>query len=217
MPHIVLKNIKGRHGVDGQVGPIGPNGGPGPQGLQGAQGPQGLRGEQGEVGPMGPRGPQGERGYQGERGPQGLSGAQGVDGIDGKDGYIPAHKWVGNKLFFQNPDGTWGKGKDLTGPQGPSGRGGRVSGGGGASADDVAALLIAEGYIEGMYAKNIDFENAGNTIYTGEAAPGTATSVAKWRVKKTTINAEGDTVIAWADGNANFDNIWDNHLTLTYS
>ena len=52
--------------------------------------------------------------------------------------------------------------------------------------------------------------------YVGEADPGTATSAASWRVKK--LEETGpDVVITWADGNANFDNIWDNRASLSYS
>jgi hypothetical protein len=34
---------------------------------------------------------------------------------------VPAHQWDGTKLYFQNPDGTWGEPVDLLGPQGPQG------------------------------------------------------------------------------------------------
>lgn len=51
-------------------------------------------------------------------------------------------------------------------------------------------------------------------MYVGEAEPGTATSAASWRVKRMTI---ADATIVWADGNSNFDNIWDNRASLTYS
>ena len=48
--------------------------------------------------------------------------------------------------------------------------------------------------------------------------PGSSTSSAVWRVKKTVLSdTSDDVVITWADGNANFDNIWDNRLSLTYS
>jgi hypothetical protein len=68
-----------------------------------------------------------------------------------------------------------------------------------------------------VYAKNIDFENNGNTIYKGEAVPGASGSANVWRISRSVLNSEGDTIITWADGNANFDNVWDDHLTLSYS
>lgn len=50
--------------------------------------------------------------------------------------------------------------------------------------------------------------------YIGDATPGTATSAATWRIKRMT---NADTTIIWADGNSNFDNVWDNRASLTYS
>lgn len=53
-------------------------------------------------------------------------------------------------------------------------------------------------------------------MYIGEADPGVASSAASWRIKKMTIVGTV-TAIAWADGNGNFDNIWDNRASLTYA
>lgn len=49
--------------------------------------------------------------------------------------------------------------------------------------------------------------------YIGEALPGTATSESLWRIRRLTIS---DNTILFADGNALFDNVWDDHLTKTY-
>jgi hypothetical protein len=54
-----------------------------------------------------------------------------------------------------------------------------------------------------------------NLEYVGEAQPGTATSAALWRIKR--IDSTAGVVIQWADGNASFDNIWDNRESLIYS
>lgn len=79
------------------------------------------------------------------------------------------------------------------------------------------SAIAAAGIEDVMYDKQIDNESNGDITYIGEATPGTATSEAKWRIKKiTVVNAEGDTTIAWANGNTNFTNIWDNHLSLSY-
>lgn len=69
-----------------------------------------------------------------------------------------------------------------------------------------------------MLAQRIDFISD-DEYYTGTAPAGSATSASVWRIKKTTIDSmgEGDMVVTWADGNANFDNVWDDHLSLTYS
>jgi hypothetical protein len=53
------------------------------------------------------------------------------------------------------------------------------------------------------------------TFYLGKAFTGTATSEAKWQIKK--IDESAGTVITWADGNSDFDNVWDNRQSLSYS
>lgn len=51
----------------------------------------------------------------------GKDGKDGKDGIKGEKGDKPDHKWVGTKLSFENPDGTWGKEVDLRGKDGKNG------------------------------------------------------------------------------------------------
>ena len=46
---------------------------------------------------------------------------QDLQGPAGPQGPIPAHKWDGTKLSFENSDGSYDSGVDLQGPQGPSG------------------------------------------------------------------------------------------------
>ena len=67
------------------------------------------------------------------------------------------------------------------------------------------------------YAKRTDFENNDTIVYRGEADPGSADASAVWRIKRITFNAEGDATEEWADGNANFDNVWNDRATLSYS
>ncbi len=54
-----------------------------------------------------------------------------------------------------------------------------------------------------------------NITYIGKATTGSATSAAVWQIQK--IDETTGTVIQWADGNLNFDNIFDNRQSLTYS
>lgn len=54
----------------------------------------------------------------------------------------------------------------------------------------------------------------GTYNYYGEASPGADTSKPVWRISRLTISS---TAIMWADGSGGFDNVWDDHLTLTYS
>ncbi len=66
-----------------------------------------------------------------------------------------------------------------------------------------------------MYAKQIDF--VGETvIYKGEAVPGSLTSASVWRVRKLTLTGD-DVAETWADGDSNFDNVWDDRVSLSYS
>lgn len=51
-------------------------------------------------------------------------------------------------------------------------------------------------------------------LYIGKAALGSATSTAVWQVQRIT---QADTTILWANGNASFNNIWDNYASLPYS
>ena len=51
--------------------------------------------------------------------------------------------------------------------------------------------------------------------YLGRAAPGTATSAASWQIRK--IDENSGTIITYADGDADFDNVWDNRESLSYS
>lgn len=56
-----------------------------------------------------------------------------------------------------------------------------------------------------------------STMYQGEAAAGVLGSATGWRIKLITISLDGDMAITWASGNANYDKVWDNRLTYTYS
>lgn len=50
-------------------------------------------------------------------------------------------------------------------------------------------------------------------FYVGNASPGTATNSASWQIFR--ISSIG--VMQFADGNSNFDNVWDNRASLSYS
>ena len=76
-----------------------------------------------------------------------------------------------------------------------------AGGGGGATSLTVYALELDE---------------VGSITYVGEALPGAATSAPSWRVKRIT-EVGPDLTIEWADGDSLLNNVWDDHLTLTYS
>jgi len=60
-------------------------------------------------------------------------------------------------------------------------------------------------------------DEAGSGItYIGYAPPGTQSSAAYWQIKRMT-EVGTEIIIEWADGNDNFDNIWNNRASLVYS
>ena len=65
------------------------------------------------------------------------------------------------------------------------------------------------------YDRNAAYDSGNrNLMYTGTAATGSATSSAAWKISRYNM-ASG--AIQYADGNENFDNIWDNRESLSYS
>jgi hypothetical protein len=54
-------------------------------------------------------------------------------------------------------------------------------------------------------------------IYLGYARVGALTSAAEWQIKKLTLGPGESVVAEWADGNVEFDNVWDNRASLSYS
>jgi hypothetical protein len=80
--------------------------------------------------------------------------------------------------------------------------------------DILSDLQNSEEY--DVYAKQTDFVGE-STIYRGEAVPGSLTTAPVWRIRKLLLSVDGDVMEVWADGDANFDNIWDDRATLIYS
>lgn len=66
---------------------------------------------------------------------------------------------------------------------------------------------------------NYAFQYAENSVdskifYIGEAAIGSATSDAVWRIQRYDTNS--GIIKQWADGDANFDNVWNNREEISY-
>src|SRR5574343_1418391 len=60
----------------------------------------------------------------------------------------------------------------------------------------------------------LKLDNASSTVmYVGEAAAGSATSAAVWRIKK--LDTSSGVALSWADGDTSFDNVWDARASLT--
>lgn len=103
-----------------------------------------------------------------------------------------------------------------------SGGGGGSSSGGTTNGLTDAQLRATPVPVEGtfysttaQYAVIADDVTTGGVVYVGYADPGTATSAASWRIKK--IDTSNYPITTWADGNSNFDNVYDNRASLTYS
>lgn len=81
---------------------------------------------------------------------------------------------------------------------------------------DVNVLTTEAGQVQftsdQLFTLRVD--EAGTYTYLGDALPGTATSVALWRVRRLTV---ADNTIEFADGDDSFDNVWDDRASLTYS
>lgn len=82
--------------------------------------------------------------------------------------------------------------------------------------DETGAALVKVVTTEGTLITNYDAVGA-DLSYVGKAVAGTATSAAVWQIKKLVFNTEGDVTTTFADGNADFDNIWDDRASLTYT
>jgi hypothetical protein len=96
--------------------------------------------------------------------------------------------------------GTWGKVYDI--------RGVNVNP---ATAEGLDAIVTA---IHGTYTLLID--DVAPVTYIGEALPGTATSEARWRIKKIDETGTPDVTITYAGGGV-FSQVWDNRASLNYN
>jgi hypothetical protein len=66
----------------------------------------------------------------------------------------------------------------------------------------------------GGFKFTLRLETVGDIDYIGEASIGTTTSAASWRIKR--VDTTSGIVLQWA-GTGVFDQVWDNHASLTYS
>lgn len=74
--------------------------------------------------------------------------------------------------------------------------------------------VVATNGALGDYDTMLDDTTTANMTYVGYAVPGSSTASAVWRIKR--IDATTGLAIRFADGNANFDNVWNNRASLSY-
>lgn len=67
-----------------------------------------------------------------------------------------------------------------------------------------------------LYISEVDFITD-DELYRGEAVPGSLTSAPAWRIRHIVIAADGDVSTRFADGDTNFNNVWNNRASLSYS
>lgn len=66
--------------------------------------------------------------------------------------------------------------------------------------------------------RQVKFDGEDSTVhYIGETNFGTATSSPTWRIFRLVYSGTGSFTLEYADGNDNFDNVWDDRLSLSYS
>ncbi len=89
------------------------------------------------------------------------------------------------------------------------------SGGGGGSSS-IAPFMV-EGALptaSPTLANRVD-DTVANTVYIGNAPIGSGSSGAVWQIKR--LDTSSGVITMWADGDSQFNNIWDNRASLSYS
>lgn len=144
-----------------------------------------------------PRGPAGEQGETGDSGPTGASGPAGSDGNFIHVGAGAPDNGLGNdgdQYVDADSGDIYTK---ITGSWALQGNGGNV------------ALTTRLDIVDPAVVPTVS--------YRGDALPGTSEAGALWRITRITEESDGDIEILFADGNDNFDNIYDNRAALSYS
>lgn len=82
--------------------------------------------------------------------------------------------------------------------------------------ENLAVGPSPEDVMPPVYSTRTDFVSA-TLAYVGEALPGTLDSSPSWRIKRLTFGLDDDVTTEWAAGNANFDKVWNDRASLSYS
>lgn len=69
-----------------------------------------------------------------------------------------------------------------------------------------------------LYTTALEYDGSNNPIYVGHTLQGSLKSALAWQIRKLTFDGSNNlTDIKFANGSLNFDMIWDNRATFTYS
>lgn len=80
---------------------------------------------------------------------------------------------------------------------------------------EIAELEVLTQTLGGAEASRVD-EASASVTYVGKAVAGTADATAAWKISR--ITTSGSVIITeFADGNTNYDNVWSNRASLSYS
>ena len=83
-----------------------------------------------------------------------------------------------------------------------------------ATIDNLSALASGSS----AYATRIDDASSVGVTYIGKASPGSSAASAVWQIQMIDENGTPETtVITFADGDAEFNNVWSDRLSLSYS
>ena len=82
---------------------------------------------------------------------------------------------------------------------------------------DAGRTQAAGAFIGPFHTISCEYDGSSNLIYFGSALPGSAKAAAVWRIAKLTYSGTDMTDLQWADGNSQFDNVWDDRASLSYS
>lgn len=68
------------------------------------------------------------------------------------------------------------------------------------------------------YTKALAYDASNNLEYLGIAAMGSSKASAVWQIRKFTYDSSNNlTDIQWADGDSDFNNVWNDYASLSYS
>lgn len=85
------------------------------------------------------------------------------------------------------------------------------------SASDIASAMSGLAISTQDFAIRIDDAGSG-IVYIGKAVVGASQASSVWKILRVTESGSPlDTSIEYADGNSNYDNVWDNRASLSYS